>query len=151
MVIPKPHWNLFLRWLRKAPKARVRGSGTSFFSRVAPTTQLLSTVPMEVRKAVYSFSNVQMNNYWISIYQSPCKFKGKSLIYSWGEKHKIRSRVAFWNKNKCSMIEIFMSSLKMAATVKTVWQRTHIVSSLAFHHFVFHLVVIQTLPSCGQP
>ncbi len=47
MVMPKPHWNLFLRWLRKAPKASDRGRGTSFFSNVAPTTQLLSKEPEE--------------------------------------------------------------------------------------------------------
>lgn len=45
MVRPKPHWNLFLRWFRKAPMASVRGSGSSFFSNAAPTIQLLSTEP----------------------------------------------------------------------------------------------------------
>lgn len=45
MVMPKPHWNLFLRWLRKAPRANDRGRGISFFSSVAPTTQLLSKEP----------------------------------------------------------------------------------------------------------
>ncbi len=50
MVMPKPHWNLFLRWLRKAPKASDRGRGTSFFSNVAPTTQLLSKEPEEQEK-----------------------------------------------------------------------------------------------------
>lgn len=50
MVMPKPHWNLFLRWLRKAPKASDRGRGTSFFSSVAPTTQLLSKEPEEQEK-----------------------------------------------------------------------------------------------------
>lgn len=45
MVTLKPHWNLCLRWLRKAPSARVSGRGRSFFSRVAPTIQFVSTVP----------------------------------------------------------------------------------------------------------
>lgn len=52
MVMPKPHWNLFLRWLRKAPKANDRGRGTSFFSSVAPTTQLLSKEPLKSRFAL---------------------------------------------------------------------------------------------------
>lgn len=47
MVTPKPHWNLFLRWLSKEQSARDRGRGSSFFSSVAPTTQLLSTEPAE--------------------------------------------------------------------------------------------------------
>uniref|UniRef100_A0A0E9VHI4 Uncharacterized protein n=1 Tax=Anguilla anguilla TaxID=7936 RepID=A0A0E9VHI4_ANGAN len=47
--MPKPHWNLFLRWLRKAPRASERGRGISFFSRVAPTAQLLSKEPLKSR------------------------------------------------------------------------------------------------------
>ena len=46
MVRPKPQRNLSLRWLMKAPKAKVRGRGGSFFSSTAPTCQLLSTEPM---------------------------------------------------------------------------------------------------------
>ncbi|TNN44446.1 hypothetical protein EYF80_045334 [Liparis tanakae] len=45
MVTPKPHWNLFFWWLRKVQSTRESGSGSSFFSSVAPTTQLLSTEP----------------------------------------------------------------------------------------------------------
>ncbi|TNN89197.1 hypothetical protein EYF80_000485 [Liparis tanakae] len=55
MVTPKPHWNLFLRWLRNAPRASVSGSGSSFFSSVAPTTQLLSTVPGGEQGGDHSF------------------------------------------------------------------------------------------------
>lgn len=45
MVTPKPHWNLFLRWLRKVQRTSESGSGSSFFSNVAPTIQLLSSEP----------------------------------------------------------------------------------------------------------
>lgn len=50
MVTPNPHWNLFLRWLRKEQSAKDSGSGSSFFSNVAPTTQLLSIDPTEKKK-----------------------------------------------------------------------------------------------------
>lgn len=45
MVTLNPHWNLFLRWLRKEHSTNDSGRGSSFFSRFAPTTQLLSIEP----------------------------------------------------------------------------------------------------------
>jgi len=45
--MPNPHWNWFFLWLRKAQRARDRGRGSSFFSSVAPTTQLLSKEPTD--------------------------------------------------------------------------------------------------------
>lgn len=45
-VTLKPQWKRWRQWLRKAPSARVTGSGGSFFSRTAPTHQLLSTTPV---------------------------------------------------------------------------------------------------------
>lgn len=45
-VMLKPQWNLLRQWLRKAPRARVTGSGGIFFSSTAPTHQLLSTKPV---------------------------------------------------------------------------------------------------------
>ncbi len=53
MVMPNPHWNLLFLWLRKVQRASDRGRGCSFFSSVAPTTQLLSIEPTERVKNVY--------------------------------------------------------------------------------------------------
>lgn len=52
MVRPKPHRNLFLRWLRKAQRDSVSGRGGSFFSSVAPTIQLLFTEPLKRKLAL---------------------------------------------------------------------------------------------------
>lgn len=46
-VMPNPHLKVFFLWLRKAQRASDRGRGCNFFSRVAPTTQLLSNEPRE--------------------------------------------------------------------------------------------------------
>lgn len=50
-VMLKPQWNLLRQWLRKAPRARVTGSGGIFFSSTAPTHQLLSTTPLNTMLA----------------------------------------------------------------------------------------------------
>lgn len=63
MVTPNPHWNLFLRWLRKEQSAKDRGRGKSFFSSVAPTTQLLSIEPVEKwKKGNHIMLNMSYDN-----------------------------------------------------------------------------------------
>lgn len=80
MVTPKPHWNLFLRWLRKAPKASDRGRGSSFFSSVAPTTQLLSKEPEE-QEDREAFDGLTFEIKEINTPSLQLKCKIQSLLY----------------------------------------------------------------------